>query len=54
MHISLHEKARTTPTVRAEIATSQEAVAALVRRFSVTENEPQAKFRRSQNTAQMA
>ena len=36
MQISLHKKARTTPAVRAEIATSQEPVARLARRFSVT------------------
>jgi len=32
-----------------EIATSQEPVARLARRFSVTENEPQAKFWRCSN-----
>lgn len=36
MMIALHKRARTTPAVRAEIATSMERAAALARRFGVT------------------
>jgi transposase InsO family protein len=37
MMIALHKQARTTPAVRAEIAASPESVAALARRYNVTE-----------------
>jgi len=37
MSIALHKQARTTPAVRAEIAASRESVAALARRYNVTE-----------------
>lgn len=36
MRIALHQRARTTPAVRAEIAASSESVSALARRFGVT------------------
>lgn len=36
MKIALHQLARTTPAVRAEIAASKESVSALARRFGVT------------------
>jgi len=37
MLIALHKQARTTPEVRAEIAASRESVAALARRYNVSE-----------------
>ena len=36
MLIALHQQARTTPAVRAEIAASHESVSALARRYNVT------------------
>ncbi|MDO9135214.1 helix-turn-helix domain-containing protein, partial [Hydrogenophaga sp.] len=37
MMIALHKNARTTPAIRAEIATSGDSAAALAQRFGITE-----------------
>ncbi len=37
MRIALHEQARTTPAVRAEIAQSKDPIRVLARRYNVTE-----------------
>ena len=38
MNIRLHKRARTTPAIRAELAASPDSVAALARRFGITES----------------